>query len=121
PTLDIDALERIRKMQQPGRESILHKVLKLYLDGTPELLEKMQTACAEADAQSLRGFAHSLKSSSANLGALSVSTQCQNIELSSGRGELAGMEQLIQQLKADYLIVEQALKAILSSEAELSS
>ncbi len=56
----------------------------------PELLAKMRTAVEAGDADGLRQTAHSLKSSSANLGALEFAQHCKELEMLGKSGELAG-------------------------------
>ena len=50
-----------------------------YLSGTPPLLEEMERAASAGDADTLRRAAHTLKSTSASLGALRLSTICREI------------------------------------------
>lgn len=79
-SLDSSALDNIRKLQREGSPNILAKIINLYLKNAPPMLEKLQEATATGNAELLRGTAHSLKSSSANLGATAVTDLCRELE-----------------------------------------
>ncbi len=78
--LDPTALNNIRALQRDDGPDILAKIVNLYLKNAPPLLEKIQEATATGNAQLLRGTAHSLKSSSANVGATKLAELCSELE-----------------------------------------
>ena len=75
--LDASALESILILNKP---ELLNRVIDIYLDTTPELIDEIHAAVARRDAQRLKAAAHSLKSASANLGASDVATLCRGLE-----------------------------------------
>jgi CheY-like chemotaxis protein len=68
-SLDDNALNAIRSLERQGAADMLNKVVELYFHRTPLLLRELRQAASRDDAAALRLAAHSLKSSSANLGA----------------------------------------------------
>lgn len=56
-------------------------MIECYLTESEKLLKTITTAMTKADAQSLFRAAHSLKSSSASLGANPFSELCQELEM----------------------------------------
>ncbi len=90
--LDSKALENIRRLEQAGQPSILNKIIDLYSETAPDLLARMREAVETGDAQGLRQAAHSLKSSSANLGAVAFAQHCRELEMQAKSGELTGTE-----------------------------
>jgi len=50
----------------------MDKIITIYLQTTPKLLQDLREAVAASDAQAMRKAAHSLKSSSANVGAMKL-------------------------------------------------
>ncbi|MDQ6989700.1 MAG: response regulator [Mariprofundaceae bacterium] len=78
--LDEAALDNLRQLQQPGSINILHKVMQLFLDDAPKHLQTMHQALQQDDLKALQFAAHTLKSSSANLGAKQLTELCSNIE-----------------------------------------
>ncbi|NUP11068.1 MAG: response regulator [Polyangiaceae bacterium] len=58
----------------------LVELIDTYLEDAPKLLEEIQRAARDGDAQLLERSAHTFKSNSANLGALRLSGACKEIE-----------------------------------------
>jgi CheY-like chemotaxis protein len=59
----------------------LDNLIELFLDDTPMLLARLEAAALAPDFNELREAAHSLKSSSANLGAMALSAAAKRVEL----------------------------------------
>jgi HPt (histidine-containing phosphotransfer) domain-containing protein len=78
--IDRMALERISALQRDGQPSIVGKVVRMYLDSSSTLLETMRNAVASGDASVICSAAHTLKSASANLGALGLAELCKKME-----------------------------------------
>ncbi len=97
--LDESRLEFIRSMQRPGKPDLVGKVVRLYLDRTPELVDAISAAVADRDARALQTAAHSLKSSSANLGAIRVAEASRMLEQFAREGELDGADEALAMLR----------------------
>lgn len=63
-------------------------IVGLFLDDTPALIRQLQEASQVPDIQQLRELAHSLKSSSANVGAMALSASAQRLESAARAGTL---------------------------------
>ena len=87
--LDKDALDRLRELDPQGKTGLLQRVMTTYAQSLGRLLDQLVTARATADMQGLRHVAHTLKSSSASVGALQLSALCADIErrVREGTGE----------------------------------
>ena len=72
PILDPVALEKFRNLQT-GEGSILTRLVDVYLETCPSLVEGLANALEQEDANAVQAAAHSLKSSSAALGATDFS------------------------------------------------
>ena len=81
PVIDLSMLQSIRAIQAEGAPSIIEKVMRVFIDDAPRLLTAMQVALASENASALRMAAHSLKSSSASLGAAELAKFCAQVEL----------------------------------------
>lgn len=73
------------------------------------LLQRMRDAVAGEDGDALRQAAHSLKSSSANLGATQLATLSKELEHRGRDRRLEGAAELLQAFEAHYLRVRDAL------------
>ena len=107
--IDIEELDKISQMQRPGRENLLLKVIGLYKENAPVLLEQIQSCYAENDVAGLKRASHTLKSSSAQIGARMFSLQCKAIELKATSNDLTGVDMDIRSLLEDFQKVITAL------------
>jgi len=76
PVIDHEVLDDLRSVL--GDE--VDRLIDVFLDDTPRLLSALENAVDGPDYDALREAAHSLKSSSANLGAMSLSAAARRIE-----------------------------------------
>ena len=88
------------------------ELIDTYCEETPELLEQLQQALSQNDAEAFRRAAHSIKSSSASLGALEFSAQAKDLELLGKSGDISGAGEKVARLRVDYAQVEQALHVL---------
>jgi len=65
---------------------MLQKVATIYLDHSPTLLSALQQAVAQGDTSTIQQAAHSLKSSSGNIGALTLADLCKDLEMMGRTG-----------------------------------
>ncbi|MBL8259818.1 MAG: response regulator [Candidatus Competibacteraceae bacterium] len=79
-SIDQEVLDRIRTLERNGAANLVARLVGLYLQGTPPLIEQMRKASAGGDAAALRMAAHTLKSSSANVGAMKLHDLCKDLE-----------------------------------------
>jgi HPt (histidine-containing phosphotransfer) domain-containing protein len=91
--LDPDALARLHDLDPGGKAGLVPRVLATYRQSLQRLLEQLRVACEQSDTQTQRHVVHTLKSSSASVGALTLARLCADTEnkLREGLGEgLAG-------------------------------
>ncbi len=99
--LDAAALTRLRELDPGGRAGLLKRVLQTYTQSLERVIVPWRAARAAGDAQSLRHMAHTLKSSSASVGALALSTLCADVEARLRDGRLEGTEAQLDALAAE--------------------
>jgi two-component system sensor histidine kinase/response regulator len=80
PVMDPQALENIRALQREGAPDLLTRVVQAFLSETPRSLQDLQEALGQGDLRALQRTTHNLKSSSANLGAVSVANLVKKLE-----------------------------------------
>src|SRR6185369_1456158 len=78
--LDASALERLRELDPKGENQLLSRVIKAFESSAARLLPQLQDAQRAGDHNGVRHVAHTLKSSSASIGAMKLSTLCAEIE-----------------------------------------
>jgi len=102
PVLEYEALEGIRSLQSEGAEDILTKIISLFLEDTPKQLKKLEQAIRDQDANKICSIAHSLKSSSANLGAIKLSLCFKNLEQKGRDNSLLMATKLFEETKIEF-------------------
>jgi HPt (histidine-containing phosphotransfer) domain-containing protein len=107
--IDGKALDNIRALQRPGAPNLVQKIITLYLNDAPHLVQSMREAVAAEDRGALQRAAHTLKSSSANLGALQLAELCKEMEVQARADRLVDPEQWISQIEREYARVRAAL------------
>jgi signal transduction histidine kinase/CheY-like chemotaxis protein len=112
-TIDQTAINGIRELEGAGNQGFLERIIGLYLSGATRLVEEVISAAEKGDAASLLRAAHTLKSSSANVGALGLSELCRKIEGMVRAGEpLAAGDPLLSEFEGEFRSVRKALAAI---------
>jgi len=77
PVLDEEILDELYAVI--GQDA--SRIVTVFLEDAPQLLAQLERAALAPDFAALREAAHSLKSSSANLGAMALSAAAKRIEL----------------------------------------
>jgi CheY-like chemotaxis protein/nitrogen-specific signal transduction histidine kinase/HPt (histidine-containing phosphotransfer) domain-containing protein len=110
PVIFRESIETIRMLQRPGKPDLLGRVIDNYVTDTPKLLGDIRDGLARDDLETIRKAAHTLKSSSANVGALSLADLCRQLE---GRcrdnNATDGADDMLQRMEALYMTVKDAL------------
>jgi two-component system sensor histidine kinase/response regulator len=109
PIIDHKALDHVRKLQRPGAASIVDKVVNMYFKDAPRQILSMRSALVARDGNTLMRAAHTLKSSSANVGALQLAASCKAMEAQTGVEQFDHAEQLISRIELEYSRVYDAL------------
>ena len=109
-TLDPAALAAIRELDPDGTAGLLGQVVALYLEASPGLIGQIRSGLAAHAAAAVRMAAHTLKSSSANVGARRLSELCASLEHAARDGKLPGDDAIVERLAREYAAVEQALR-----------
>ena len=108
--LDPRTLAGIRAMRKPGAPDLLAKVAGIYASNSKTLVGELKSAVSSKDQAGLLRAAHTLKSSSANVGATGLAEICKDIEAlpRDGNLDLAGV--LVERLIAEHSEVLLALQ-----------
>jgi HPt (histidine-containing phosphotransfer) domain-containing protein len=85
-----------------GDVDFLGEMLDTFFEDSPRQLAAMREGLARGDLEMVRRAAHSLKSNSANFGALALSARCKELEMLAKGGALQGGDALLSQIAAGY-------------------
>lgn len=78
--LDADALARLTELDPTGKMRLVDRVLQAFKTSVARLGPQLDAARRSGDRNAIRLVAHTLKSSSASIGALTLSQLCAQIE-----------------------------------------
>jgi len=103
PRTDPDALARLERF---GGRKLLHEMIALYLENAPGRLAAAADGVAAGDPVAAENALHSLKSSSAQLGALRLSRLCEEGEAIARGGRLEGIAEVLDAGTKELAVVE---------------
>jgi len=95
-------------------DDAMGEFLGTFMDNSPKLIQKMEAALTSGDTDALFHGAHQLKGGSGSLGALQLADLSGQIEQLSKDGSMAGVTDLLMQLKTEYEQLTDVLKTYIS-------
>jgi HPt (histidine-containing phosphotransfer) domain-containing protein len=114
--LDPAALATLAQLDPTGANRLMQRVLTTYRSSMARLLAQLAQARAQPDPTTQRLVAHTLKSSSASVGALLLSQLCSDAEKALRDGRLDEVPGLFDQLVAESARVDAAVLQLLADE-----
>jgi HPt (histidine-containing phosphotransfer) domain-containing protein len=112
--IDRKVHDGIRALEGEGNRGLLERIINLYLTEAPRLVEGVLSAAEKGDTETLLRGVHTLKSSSANVGATGLSDLCRKVEATARAGEtIAAGDPLLSKLEGEHRSVLEALAAVL--------
>jgi HPt (histidine-containing phosphotransfer) domain-containing protein len=113
--LDAQALAGLSTLDPTGANRLVQRVLSTYQASLGKLMRQMSDARGNADHAGIRLAAHTLKSSSASIGALELSRLCSAVEQAVREGRHDAVPALVDDLQAEAGRVDRAVQALLAS------
>ena len=108
--LDPEALQRLRELDPTGASRLMERVVKAFNASVSRLLPQLHAARDNADPAGIRHVAHTLKSSSASIGAVKLALLCAEMEAMARKGSSDDMNEKIATLSHEVFAVLEALK-----------
>ena len=109
PVLASDVVEELRAVM--GNEYL--SLIRLFLEDAPKHVQALEAAATANDMGALVGPAHTLKSASANLGAMALSAAAKRIELGARQGVLPRPAVAVAVLESEYRRAASAMHGLL--------
>ena len=101
-----------RELKDQVGADFLMELIDTYNLETSELIEKLRQALAVKDTASFGRLAHSIKSSSASLGALVFSQQARELEILGKANDLSDAGPKLERMAAGFLQVKRCLEEL---------
>lgn len=113
--LDAQALGRLRELDPTGENRLMERVVSAFETSVTRLMPQLDEALQAGELPGIRHVAHTLKSSSASMGAVKLSKMCSELETMARQGQSDGMSDRVAELQAEVEIVRAALKRMLDA------
>ncbi len=95
-----------------GDKAFLSELVDTYLADSPKLLIQMHTALEGKDTDAFRRAAHTLKSTSANFGALTLSELAKELEMMAKAGTLDGAAEKLPCVEEEFRKTQEELQRL---------
>lgn len=115
PVIDPEAIGRL---QEWGGPDLVRKMIRLFLENAPERLDLIRAGVENGDLEAAERGAHSLKSSSGNVGARELHLIAAEMEDLAARGEEDEMARLLPRLEEVHERSISALSALEQDSGE---
>lgn len=113
---DAEAVRRLRELDPKGENRLMQRLFKTFETSLGRMIPQMIEAHDSGDLATMRLVAHTLKSSSASVGALKLSSLCADIEGMIRSGHNGPYETQVRAAREEADRVTDSLRAMLESE-----
>ena len=110
--LDPAMIDQMATLERLGKTGITARLANLYLDNSAALMDTVAVAARAGDQDALRRAFHSLKSTSATLGANAFAARCGEHESAARHGTLRLESPMLDELAGMYAAVRSAVAAL---------
>jgi HPt (histidine-containing phosphotransfer) domain-containing protein len=110
--LDMRIIEGLRELGGDDDPGLLVEVIGMFLEDAPTRIREIEQGLSTGDLKLLERAAHSLKSASANVGAMQLSQVCKRIEDIARRSTSDGIAELIPESNKALSDAASALRSI---------
>jgi HPt (histidine-containing phosphotransfer) domain-containing protein len=100
--IDKTILASLRELQEEGESDIVEEIGGLFIKYAPDKISAIEKAAEKNDSKALMVAAHSLKSSSAYIGALRLSALSKELEEMGRSGQIDDAASKAKELRAEY-------------------
>jgi len=115
--IDGSVLDVLATLQRDSRPGIVGRVITLFLQSAPILVKDLEEGAASGDMALVHRASHTLKSASANVGAVPLSAHCKDLERLARTGSVSDAPSRVATIIEDFRRAEAALSARLPQVA----
>ncbi len=120
-SIDLARIKELEEFDSDGDGTFLDSILNLYLQESPQIISKISLHLSAGKIQEVQRAAHSLKSSSANIGAAILAGFCKDLELSTmplGDFTEANLKLLFEKIQNEFSNCEKEIKKLIRVQAK---
>lgn len=119
--LNAEAIRRLRELDPTGESHLLTRVFQAFETSLNRLLPQLEQARITADAAGVKLVAHTLKSSSATIGAVQLSKVCAEVEALAQESRLDAATSGIALILSEAQAVREALRNLTAADSRASA
>jgi len=117
--IERSVLASLQELQDEGEPDIVVEVAGLFIKHAPEKLLAIEKAAEKGDAKGMQIAAHSLKSSSAYVGAMRLSAMCKELEQAGRSGTLDKAMEKAETIRTEYERARNELESLINKSADI--
>jgi HPt (histidine-containing phosphotransfer) domain-containing protein len=102
PVIDPQAIDSLRALNPGDNDEFLREIAGIFLEDTPLRIAELDQSLAASDVPKFTRAAHSIKGSSANLGAMVLRAVAEKLEHESRTTGLGSVAPLVAQVKVEF-------------------
>jgi histidine phosphotransfer protein HptB len=102
PTIDQEAISNLRDLNPGDGGEFLREIVAIYIEDTPKRIAELKACLKSGDAATFTRAAHTVKGSSANVGAQVLKAIAERLEHISRKEGLGSVGQLIADCEAEF-------------------
>lgn len=102
PVIDPQAIENLRALNPDDNDEFLREIAGIFLEDTPLRIAELEQSLAANDVSKFTRAAHSIKGSSANLGAMALRAVAEVLEHQARKDGLVGVASQIDAIKTEF-------------------
>ncbi len=110
PVIDLDAIENLRSLNPGDNDEFLGEIVHIFLADTPQRIAELEQSLTAADVAKFARAAHSIKGSSANLGAVALRAVAEKLEHQSRKEGLNDVGPMLLEIKSQFAQAQVALE-----------
>jgi HPt (histidine-containing phosphotransfer) domain-containing protein len=114
PVIDPQAIENLRSLNPDDNDEFLREIANIFLEDTPLRIAELEQSHAAGDIAKFTRAAHSIKGSSANLGAMALRAVAERLEHQARTDGVANGAPLIAEIKAEFSRAEAELLKLIA-------
>jgi HPt (histidine-containing phosphotransfer) domain-containing protein len=112
--IDPQAIENLRALNPGDNDEFLREIAGIFLEDTPQRIAELNQSLAAGDVAKFTRAAHSIKGSSANLGATALRAAAEQLEHQSRTAGLTSVAALVSAISEEFARAELELKKIIA-------
>jgi HPt (histidine-containing phosphotransfer) domain-containing protein len=112
PTIDPEAIANLRDLNPGDGGEFLREIVSIYVEDTPKRISEMKASQAAGDTATFARAAHTIKGSSANVGAMVLRGIAERLEALARKEGLGGVSSLVADCEREFERASAELKRL---------